>query len=65
LWLPWLSGAYAGIGQLNFAWRSIEEALTAVQTTGERRREAEIHRSAGEIALIGPERDATKAEAYL
>ena len=38
--------------------------MTAVETTKERWCEADIHRTAGEIALLSPERDATKAEAY-
>ena len=38
--------------------------MTAVETTKEKWYEAEIHRSAGEIALLSPERDAAKAEAY-
>jgi predicted ATPase len=46
------------------AWRSIGAAMTAVETTKEKWCEAEIHRLAGEIALMSPERDAAKAEAY-
>ena len=38
--------------------------MTAVETTKERWCEAEIHRIAGEIALMSPEPDAAKAEAY-
>ena len=38
--------------------------MTAVQTTRESWCEAEIHRIAGEIALMSPEPDAAKAEAY-
>ena len=34
-----------------------------MQTTGERFVEADIHRTAGEIALVGPKPDAAKAEA--
>jgi predicted ATPase len=64
LWLPYLSKAYAGIGQLDLAWHSIEEALTMAQATGERWIEAEVHRTAGEVALVGPKRDAAKAEAF-
>lgn len=64
LWLSCLSRAYAGVGQLDLAWQSIEEALTVVQTTGERWVEAEIHLTAGEIALVGPQPDAAKAEEY-
>jgi hypothetical protein len=65
---PWplscLARAYAELGQFDDAWRSIDEAMTAVETTKERRWEAEVNRMAGEIALKSPERDAAKAEAY-
>jgi predicted ATPase/class 3 adenylate cyclase len=64
LWLACLSRAYAGVGQLDLAWQSIEEALTVMQTTGERWIEADIHQTAGEITLVGPKPDAAKAEAY-
>jgi predicted ATPase len=37
--------------------------MTAVETTKERWYEADIHRTAGEIALILPEHDVAKAEA--
>ena len=51
-------------GQFDDAWRCIDEAMMAVETTKERWFEAEIHRIAGEIALMSPEPDAAKAEAY-
>jgi len=38
--------------------------MTAVDTTKETWCEAEVHRTAGEIALMSPEPDAAKAEAY-
>ena len=38
--------------------------MTAVETTKESWCEADIHRIAGEIALMSPEPDAAKAEAY-
>ena len=38
--------------------------MTAVKTTRESWCEAEVNRIAGEVALLSPERDATKAEAY-
>ena len=38
--------------------------MTAVETTKERWYEAEVHRIAGEIALLSPEPDAAKAEVY-
>jgi predicted ATPase len=56
-WRPRLS-------QFDDAWRFIGEAMTAIETTKEKWCEAEVHRVAGEIALMSPERDAVKAEAY-
>ena len=56
--------AYAELGQFDDAWRCIDEAMTAVETTKERWCEAEVNRIAGEIALKSPEPDAAKAEAY-
>ena len=56
--------AYAQLGQFNEACRSIGDAMTAMETTMEKWFEADILRMAGEIALISPERDVTKAEAY-
>ena len=46
------------------AWRCIDEATTAIETTKERWFEAEAHRVAGELALMSPEPDAAKADAY-
>jgi hypothetical protein len=37
--------------------------MTAVETTKERWLEAEVHRIAGEIELMSPDRDEAKAEA--
>jgi predicted ATPase len=62
--LSCLARAYAALDQFDDARRSIGQAMTAVETTGERWCEADIHRMAGEIALLSPEPDATKAEAY-
>ena len=56
--------AYAELGQFDDAWRCIGEAMTAMETTKERWCEAEVNRIAGEIALMSPEPDAAKAEAY-
>jgi predicted ATPase len=61
---PYLARAYAKLDQFDDAWRCIGEAMTAAETTKERWCEAEIHRIAGEIALMSPEPDAKKAEAY-
>ena len=69
LWMPlhmsYLTRAYAELGKFNDAWCSIGEAMTAIETTGERWCEAEVHRTAGEIAMIAPKRDMPKAEEYL
>ena len=64
LYLSYLATAYAELGQFDDAWRCIGEAMTAMETTKERWCEAEIYRIAGEIALMSPEPDAAKAEAY-
>jgi predicted ATPase len=56
--------AYAELGQFDEARRCIGEAMTAVETTKERRWEAEVRRTAGGIALKSPEPDAAKVEAY-
>ena len=67
-WMPLYSSnlarAYVELGKFDDAWRCIREAITAVETTKERWCEAEVNRIAGEVALLSPERDATKAEAY-
>jgi predicted ATPase len=68
LWVPaflsHLTTAYAELGQFDDAWRSIGEAMSAVETTKERWYEAEVNRIAGEIALMSPERDTAKAQAH-
>ena len=62
--LSCLAKAYADLCQFEDAWRCIGEATTAIQTTKEKWWEVEVHRVAGEIALMPPETDAAKAEAY-
>jgi class 3 adenylate cyclase/predicted ATPase len=64
LFLSYLAKAYAELRQSDDAWRGIDEVITAVQATKETLCEAEVHRVAGEIALLSPERDVAKAEAY-
>jgi predicted ATPase len=63
-WLSYLAGAHAELVQLDDAWRRIGEAMTAIETTGERWFEAEVHRIAGDIAQRSPAPDIAKAEAY-
>ena len=67
-WMPlrlsYLATTYAELGHFDDAWRCIGEAMTEVETTNERWCQAEIRRTAGEIALKSPEADAVTAEAY-
>jgi predicted ATPase len=68
LFITWflslLATAHANRDQFDDAWRCIGEAKTAVEATKERFFQPEINRIAGEIALMSPNRDAEKAEAY-
>lgn len=59
-----LAMACGEIGQFDDAWSNIGEAITSVETTKVRWCEAEVRRIAGEIALMSPERDTARAEAY-
>ena len=59
-----LAIAYADLGRFDDAWRSIDEALTAVHATKERMLDAEINRIVGEIALKSQVPDAAKAQTY-
>ena len=63
-YLSILAHAQAELGQFDDAWRCIGEAITAIETTKERWFEAEVHRTAGEVALISPASHAVKAVAY-
>jgi len=59
-----LARAYAELGQFDDAWRCIGEAITAVEITKETWFEAEMHRIAGEIAVMASRPGAGKAQAY-
>jgi predicted ATPase len=64
LTLSILARAYAELGQMDDAWRCIGEAITSMETTKAAIWEAQVYRTAGEISLMSPEPDATKAQAY-
>ena len=68
MWLPlylsYLAKAHAKLGQMDDAWRRVGEAMTEIETTKERWQEAEVHRVAGEIALMSPGAGTAKAQAY-
>jgi predicted ATPase len=59
-----LARAHTALGQFDDAWRCIGDALTAAANGKESWWEAEVHRTAGEIALMVPESDAAKVEAH-
>jgi class 3 adenylate cyclase/predicted ATPase len=64
LYLTHLAKAHAAFGQFDDAWRCMSEAMTTIETTRETWYEAEVNRTAGDIALLSPQHDAAKAEAY-
>jgi predicted ATPase len=68
LYEPWLllllAMAYAELGQLDDAWRCIDDAIDKVERSKEKWCEAEVHRIAGEIGLKSPAPDTEKAEKY-
>jgi predicted ATPase len=68
LWVPLYSAhlalAHAHLGRRADACQCVGEAMSTVETAKERWCEADVHRIAGEIALMAPELDAAKAEAY-
>jgi predicted ATPase len=59
-----LALAHAELGQLDDAWRCIDDAIEKVERSKEKWCEAEVHRIAGEIALKSPAPDTVKAEKY-
>lgn len=63
VWLSLWARAYGELGRFDDARSHIGEAITMVETTKEAWYEAEVHRIAGEIALMSPNLDAAKAEA--
>jgi predicted ATPase len=62
---PWysslLASAHAKLGQADDARRCIDEALAAMEATGEKWCEAEVRRIAGEIARHQPQTNSTTA----
>ena len=60
----YLAIAYAEIGQFDDARRCMGEAIAATEKTKERWFEPEVHRIAGEIELLSPERDMARAEGH-
>jgi class 3 adenylate cyclase/predicted ATPase len=67
-WTPFhlahLARAHAELGQYELAWHCVGDVMAAMETSQEKWCESEVHRTAGEIALMGPQSDASKAEAH-
>jgi predicted ATPase len=59
-----LGKSYAAVGQLDDAWRSLDQAINVIERTEETWFEADVYRMAGEVALMSPHPDAAKAEVY-
>jgi predicted ATPase len=59
-----LAHAHAELGQFDEAWRCIGEAIATMEKTKEKWCEAEVYRTAGEVALKSPEPAPAKAETY-
>jgi len=53
------------LGQFADAWRSMNEALTTIETSKERLFDPEVNRMAGEISLLAPDPDFGEAESHL
>jgi predicted ATPase len=62
--LSTLGRANARLGRLDEARQCIAEATAELEATEERWSEADIHHTAGEIALMSSEPDAAKAQAH-
>ena len=59
-----LAFAYARLGEFGLAHERLGDALKHVETSKERWYEADVHRIAGEIVLMVPERDARQSQAF-
>jgi predicted ATPase len=61
-YLSTLAKAHADLRQLDQAWSYLDEAITLIETKEIRWCEAEVDRTAGEIALLEPKPDVAKAQ---
>lgn len=61
--LSFLAKSYADLGQLEDAWRNVDEAKEVIKRAGETWFEVGVHCIAGEIALKSLPPDAARAEA--
>jgi predicted ATPase len=61
-YLSTLAKAHADLRQLDQAWSYLDKAMTLIETKEIRWCEAEVDRTAGEIALLEPKPDVAKAQ---
>jgi predicted ATPase len=64
LYLSYLAEARARVGQFDDAWRCMEKSMSLIKNTKETWTEPEVHRIAGEIALMSPTPDEARAEGH-
>jgi predicted ATPase len=64
LYTVYLAKAYFELGQVEHARRCVCDAIKAVERTKEKWWDAELNRTAGEIALKMPDTDPPKAQEY-
>ena len=68
VFVPWylahMAKSMAELGRFDEAGQHMAEALAAIEKTGERWCESDVRRIVGEIALLGPEKDVSKAETH-
>jgi predicted ATPase len=66
--MPWylscMAKAHAELGELDKAWRGVDDAIAAMQTTKETWPKADIYQFAGDLALKSSMPDAMKAQSY-
>ena len=60
----YLAMAHAMLGQYEESLHHINQAMATIETTGERVWTAEVHRLAGQIALLSPSSDVAEAQAH-
>ena len=58
----WLAESYAAAGQAEDARKALAQAFAAMDNTGERLYESELHRVSGEVALLSDPPDSIEAE---
>src|SRR5262249_10622306 len=63
-YLSALAATYAEIAKFYDAWRCIDQAIMAIETTKEKWWVAEVYRVSGEIALLSPQPNMANAEGY-